>query len=49
MTGLGVNVKLFFVLFVAVKHFVSHFHWARLSKNKWLSYLNFHDTYILHP
>ena len=49
MTGLVVNVKLFFVLFVTVKHFVSHFHRARLSKDKWLSYLNFHHTYILYP
>ena len=32
MTGLGANVKLFFVFFVAVKDFVSHFHRARLSE-----------------
>ena len=49
MTALRVNVKLFFVFFVAVKHFVSHFHRARLSEQNGLSYLNFHDTYILHP
>ena len=32
MTGLGVNVKLFFVFFVAVEHFVSQFHRASFSE-----------------
>jgi hypothetical protein len=49
MTGLGVNVKPFLVFFVARQEFVSHFHRARLSEYEWLSYLNFHHTYILHP
>ena len=43
-----VFVKPFFMFLLAVKHFVSHFHRARLGEQNGFSYLNFHNTYILH-